>query len=149
VPVIPADSIPREGIVPHNRFHHTAAGGATGRLRLDKDVISRRKSRDCPSVDSAPEGTLATPHRRAAVPHHNGASNADRHAAPLVACPAVVPTAVVVPSASADGRCHDGAELYDTGVPGGFKQDRNLNGLVCFKYRLGPKGYHDTYTDDF
>jgi hypothetical protein len=85
VPVIPADSIPREGIVPHHRFHHTATGGATGRLRRDKDVISRRKSRDCPSVDSAPESTLATPHRRGALPHHDGASNADRHAAPLVA----------------------------------------------------------------
>jgi hypothetical protein len=82
VPVIPADSIPREGIVPHNRFHHTATGSATGRLRRDKDVISRRKSRDVPSVDSAPESTLATAHRRGAVPHHNGASNADRHAAP-------------------------------------------------------------------
>jgi hypothetical protein len=81
VPVIPADSIPREGIVPHNRFHHTAAGGATGRLRLDKDVISRRQSRDYPSVDSAPEGTLATPHRRAAEPQR------DRAHRPLVAEP--------------------------------------------------------------
>jgi hypothetical protein len=69
------------GIVPHNRFHHTAAGGATGRLRLDKDVISRRQSRDYPSVDSAPEGTLATPHRRAAEPQR------DRAHRPLVAEP--------------------------------------------------------------
>ena len=81
VPVIPADSIPREGIVPHNRFHHTVAGRATGRLRLDKDVISRGKSRDCPSVDSAPEDTLATPHRRAAKPQR------DRAHRPLVAEP--------------------------------------------------------------
>ena len=58
-------------------------------------------------------------------------------------------TSVAVPTASADGQCHDGADLYDTGTAGAFKQDRNMNGLVCDKVKLGPNGFHHVYSDDF
>jgi hypothetical protein len=60
----------------------------------------------------------------------------------------VLPLGVTAPSASADGLCHHGYYLYDTGVPGGFKQDRNLNGLVCNKTRETSDGYRHQYTDD-
>jgi hypothetical protein len=54
VPVVPADSIPGMGVVSHNLLHHTTAGGAVGRPRLDEDMISRRESHDRPFVDFAP-----------------------------------------------------------------------------------------------
>jgi hypothetical protein len=67
VPVVPADSIAGMGVVAHNLLHHTAAGGAVGRLRLDEDVISRRESHDCPFVDFGSEGTSHGLHGRADV----------------------------------------------------------------------------------
>jgi hypothetical protein len=60
----------------------------------------------------------------------------------------VLPLSVSAPSASADGLCRPGYSLYDTGVPGGFKQDRNLNGLVCDKTRETSDGYRHQFTDD-
>jgi hypothetical protein len=55
---------------------------------------------------------------------------------------------VTAPTASADGQCRAGWDLYDTGVPGGFKEDRNLNGLVCNRYKQTSTGYRHWYTDD-
>jgi hypothetical protein len=52
------------------------------------------------------------------------------------------------PTASADTLCRPGYSLYDTGIPGAFKQDRNLNGLVCDKTRQTSDGYRHSYTDD-
>ena len=52
------------------------------------------------------------------------------------------------PMASADGQCRAGWDLYDTGVPGAFKEDRNLNGLVCHRYKATSTGYRHWYTDD-
>jgi hypothetical protein len=60
----------------------------------------------------------------------------------------VLPISATAPSASADGVCHSGYSLYDTGVPGSFKQDRNLNGLVCWKAKATTDGYRAWYTDD-
>jgi hypothetical protein len=60
----------------------------------------------------------------------------------------VLPLSVIAPSASADGLCRPGYSLYDTAVPGGFKQDRNLNGLVCDKTRETSDGYRHQFTDD-
>jgi hypothetical protein len=60
----------------------------------------------------------------------------------------VLPLTAIAPSASADALCRPGYDLYDTGVPGGFKQDRNLNGLVCDKTRQTLDGYRHQYTDD-
>jgi hypothetical protein len=62
---------------------------------------------------------------------------------------AVVPAlTVTAATASADGQCRPGFNLYDTGVPGGFKEDRNLNGLVCDKTKPTSTGYRHWYTDD-
>jgi hypothetical protein len=62
---------------------------------------------------------------------------------------ALVPALTVgAPTASADGQCRAGWDLYDTGVPGGFKEDRNLNGLVCNRYKQTSTGYRHWYTDD-
>jgi hypothetical protein len=61
---------------------------------------------------------------------------------------AVLPLSATATAASADGQCRPGYSLYDTGVPGGFKQDRNLNGLVCDKTRETSDGYRHFYTDD-
>jgi len=33
-------------------------------------------------------------------------------------------------------------------VPGAFKEDRNLNGLVCNKTKSTSTGYRHCYTDD-
>lgn len=60
----------------------------------------------------------------------------------------VLPLTAISPSASADGQCRPGYAVYDSGVPGGFKQDRNLNGLVCDKTRQTSDGYRHSYTDD-
>jgi hypothetical protein len=60
----------------------------------------------------------------------------------------VLPMTAIAPSASADGQCRAGYSIYDTTVPGGFKQDRNLNGLVCERYRETSDGYRHWYTDD-
>ena len=60
----------------------------------------------------------------------------------------VLPLSASAPSASADGLCRPGSYLYDTGVPGGFKQDRNLNGLICDKTRETSDGYRHSYSDD-
>ena len=60
----------------------------------------------------------------------------------------VLPLGAVAPAASADGQCRSGYDLYDTGIPGSFKQDRNLNGLVCDKVRQTSDGYRHTYADD-
>jgi hypothetical protein len=61
----------------------------------------------------------------------------------------VLPLSVAAPSASADGQCRAGYARYDTGVPGSFKQDRNLNGIVCDKPRETKDGYRHSYTDDY
>ena len=61
---------------------------------------------------------------------------------------AVLPLSATTPAASADGQCRPGYYLYDTGIPGSFKQDRNLNGLVCDKTRATSDGYRHSYTDD-
>jgi hypothetical protein len=62
---------------------------------------------------------------------------------------ALVPALTVgAPTAAADGQCRAGWDLYDTGVPGGFKEDRNLNGLVCNRYKPTSTGYRHWYTDD-
>jgi hypothetical protein len=60
----------------------------------------------------------------------------------------VLPLSVGAPSASADGLCRTGYHVYDTGIPGAFKQDRNLNGLVCDKTRATADGYRHQYSDD-
>ena len=60
----------------------------------------------------------------------------------------VLPATVVVPSASAEGQCRAGYSVYDTGFPGAFKEDRNLNGLVCDKTRAVGDGFRHSYTDD-
>ena len=52
------------------------------------------------------------------------------------------------PAASADGQCRAGYSLYDTGSPGVFPEDRNLNGLVCDKVKETRTGYRHWYTDD-
>jgi hypothetical protein len=65
-----------------------------------------------------------------------------------LAAAAAVPMGVSAPSASADGQCRGGYSIYDTGVPGGFKQDRNLNGLVCHRYKETSDGFRHFYTDD-
>jgi hypothetical protein len=60
-----------------------------------------------------------------------------------------IPVTVITPAASAEGHCRDGWNLYDTGVPGGFKEDRNLNGLVCERYKQTSTGdYRHWYADD-
>jgi len=62
---------------------------------------------------------------------------------------ALVPALTVgVPAASADGQCRSGYNLYDTGTPGAWKQDRNLNGLVCDKARQTSTGYRHWTVDD-
>jgi hypothetical protein len=67
----------------------------------------------------------------------------------LAACAAfVLPIGAGAPAASADGVCRSGYSLYDTGVPGGFKEDRNLNGLVCWRAKATTDGYRSWYTDD-
>ena len=52
------------------------------------------------------------------------------------------------PAASADGLCRAGYSLYDTGSPGAFPDDRNLNGLVCDKVKETRTGFRHWYTDD-
>jgi hypothetical protein len=59
-----------------------------------------------------------------------------------------LPLTVIAPSASADGQCRAGYSPYDTGIPGGFKQDRNLNGIVCDRWKQTSDGYRHWYTDD-
>jgi hypothetical protein len=62
---------------------------------------------------------------------------------------AVVPALTLgAPAASADGQCRAAYTLYDTGVPGAFKEDRNLNGLVCDRYKATATGFRHWYTDD-
>jgi hypothetical protein len=63
-------------------------------------------------------------------------------------CALVAALTVTAPSASADGQCRADWTIYDTGVPGGFKEDRNLNGLVCSRYKQTSTGYRHWYTDD-
>ena len=55
---------------------------------------------------------------------------------------------VVAPTASADGQCRAGYYLYDTGVPGSWKEDRNLNGLVCDRVKPTSTGYRHWTVDD-
>jgi hypothetical protein len=59
-----------------------------------------------------------------------------------------LPMSVVAPAASADGQCRAGYSLYDTGIPGAFKEDRNLNGLVCDRWKATSTGFRHWYTDD-
>lgn len=59
-----------------------------------------------------------------------------------------LPLSAGAPTASADGQCRPGYDLYDTGIPGAFKQDRNLNGLVCDRTRQTSDGYRHSYSDD-
>ena len=62
---------------------------------------------------------------------------------------ALVPAlTVTAPTASASGQCRPGYELYDTGIPGAFKEDRNLNGLVCDRWKQTSTGFRHWYTDD-
>ena len=50
---------------------------------------------------------------------------------------------------TSSGQCRPGYSLYDTGSPGSFKEDRNLNGLVCDKVTdLGGGLFSHRYTDD-
>ena len=60
----------------------------------------------------------------------------------------VLPLGASAPSASADALCRPGYSLYDTGSPGAFKEDRNLNGLVCDRTRATADGFRHQYTDD-
>lgn len=60
----------------------------------------------------------------------------------------VLPATVIVPSASAEGQCRSGYTLYDTGAPGAFREDRNLNGLVCDKTKAVGDNFRHWYTDD-
>jgi hypothetical protein len=60
----------------------------------------------------------------------------------------LLPLTAGAPSASADGLCRTGSAPYDTGIPGSFKQDRNLNGIVCDKVRETSDGFRHTYSDD-
>ena len=59
-----------------------------------------------------------------------------------------LPMSVVAPQASADGQCRAGYSLYDTGTPGAWKEDRNLNGLVCDRFKATSTGYRHWYSDD-
>lgn len=59
-----------------------------------------------------------------------------------------IPLTTTAPTASADGQCRSGWSLYDTGIPGAFKEDHNLNGLVCNRYKQTSTGYRHWYTDD-
>ena len=60
-----------------------------------------------------------------------------------------LPATVAAPSASADGQCRTGYSIYDTGSPGAFPEDHNLNGLVCSKYKeLRDHTYRYWFTDD-
>jgi hypothetical protein len=62
---------------------------------------------------------------------------------------ALVPALTVgAPAASADGQCRAGYYLYDTGIAGAWKQDRNLNGLVCDKVKPTSTGYRHWTVDD-
>jgi hypothetical protein len=62
---------------------------------------------------------------------------------------ALVPAlTVTAPTASADGLCRAGYYLYDTGIAGAWKQDRNLNGLVCDKVKPTSTGYRHWTVDD-
>jgi hypothetical protein len=62
---------------------------------------------------------------------------------------ALVPALTVgAPAASADGQCHKGYSIYDTGGPGLWKEDRNLNGLVCDKWKATSTGFRHWTTDD-
>jgi hypothetical protein len=73
-----------------------------------------------------------------------------RNAAAIVALiTALVPAlTVTAPTASAAGQCRPGSELYDTGIAGAFKEDRNLNGLVCDRWKQTSTGFRHWYTDD-
>lgn len=55
----------------------------------------------------------------------------------------------IAPTASAEGSCRAGWSIYDTGIPGAFKEDHNLNGLVCSKTKeISPGYYRNWYSDD-
>ena len=73
-----------------------------------------------------------------------------RFSAGVVALVSALAPALTVgaPAASADGQCRAGYYLYDTGVPGAWKQDRNLNGLVCDKVKPTSTGYRHWTVDD-
>ena len=78
---------------------------------------------------------------------HDGAMRISTGIVALI-CALVPALTVTAATASADGQCRAGWDLYDTGVPGGFKEDRNLNGLVCNRYKTTSTGYRHWYTDD-
>jgi hypothetical protein len=70
-------------------------------------------------------------------------------AATIALITALVPALTVgAPTASADGQCRAGSELYDTGAPGAFREDRNLNGLVCDRWKATSTGFRHWYSDD-
>ena len=70
-------------------------------------------------------------------------------AATVALITALVPAlTVTAPTASASGQCRPGYDLYDTGVAGAFKEDRNLNGLVCDRWKQTSTGFRHWYTDD-
>ena len=57
-----------------------------------------------------------------------------------LAAAAALPMGVSAPSASADGQCRAGYSIYDTGSPGSWREDRNMNGLVCDKTKQTSNG---------